>query len=385
MKTITFYCNWGVSKKNGKHYLASVHSRYLLEAAKRFERVSLISKEVEYNEQHDQCIDNIAKCYLLPKFSSYISAVKHIKSITNTLKKCIYSGEVFYIRSPEPFSWYLHLINKNNNRAKLVYHFASNPLEAIENKINDSWVVKKVKKTLYYPEFLMNCYAANRNITTCNGKGLKKNLEKFFHKKVSILNESTLNYEDYFQRENTCAERRIKLLYVGYIRAAKGLDYLIEALSDIEKKDPEKYSLTIIGDGDYTPQLREHIKKHDLKTPVCFKGHMAFGKQLLDNYRNHDIFILPSLSEGSPRVVVEAMANSIPVIATKCWQYKNVLANGRGICVTPKSSQEIVNAIHEITENEKIRKKMISLSFEYAKELSLQSYFDNFQRVINES
>ncbi|WP_155486568.1 glycosyltransferase family 4 protein, partial [Vibrio campbellii] len=75
------------------------------------------------------------------------------------------------------------------------------------------------------------------------------------------------------------------------------------------------------------------------------------------HYRRSDIFVFPSLSEGSPRVVVEAMAHGLPVIATDTGNTKYLLENDRGICVPSSNSDALTNAILALMDDSNLKTK----------------------------
>jgi glycosyltransferase involved in cell wall biosynthesis len=101
-----------------------------------------------------------------------------------------------------------------------------------------------------------------------------------------------------------------KLLFVGRFTEQKGLSFLLKALSNIQS---ENWSLDIYGYGPLEEELKELSRKLLIESKVVFHG-------VSDNmpmvYQEADLLVLPSLYEGMPNVVLEAMASGLPVIAT---------------------------------------------------------------------
>jgi glycosyltransferase involved in cell wall biosynthesis len=94
-------------------------------------------------------------------------------------------------------------------------------------------------------------------------------------------------------------------------------------------------------------------------------------------YKHNDIFILPSISEGTPRVLIEAMANRLLVIATNVGGVPFTINNNKnGILIEPKSSDQICCAIKEILKNDEKREQIMEEAFEFAKENTLESFVD---------
>ena len=122
----------------------------------------------------------------------------------------------------------------------------------------------------------------------------------------------------------------------------KGLDYLLEALSDLAKVYPD-ISLSIIGEqkkGGHTERL---IKKLSLEDRVSFFSNIT-RKELRKTYCEAEIAIIPSLYEGFGFAAIEAMACGVPLISTSGGALPEVIKDA-GIIIPPKNSKEIYNSI----------------------------------------
>jgi len=150
------------------------------------------------------------------------------------------------------------------------------------------------------------------------------------------------------------------ILFVGRLDAVKGLKYLIAAFRVIESRFP-KIKLVIVGDGPERNQLKRIATQN-----VIFTGNVL-GNELIDIFRGAEIFVLPSIAEGSPLAVLEAMSCGIPVISTTVGEIPYLLSDGRGILVRPCSVGELVEAITFLLENEDVRRRMGLKSREYIK------------------
>jgi len=148
------------------------------------------------------------------------------------------------------------------------------------------------------------------------------------------------------------------ILFVGRLDVVKGLKYLIAAFKLVESKFPE-VKLVIVGDGPEKERLRRMASEN-----VIFTG-KVLGDKLIDIFRGAEMFILPSVAEGSPLAVLEAMSCGIPVVSTAVGEIPHILSEGKGLLVKPCSVNELANAISFLLENEDIRKKMSIKSREY--------------------
>ena len=108
-----------------------------------------------------------------------------------------------------------------------------------------------------------------------------------------------------------------KLLYVGRLHNLKGLRELIKALSILEQTG-RACELDIVAarqEPVYT-QLRGLAEQLGVAGRIHWRGFVPFGEDLFEFYRAADIFVLPSYTEGFPRVLWEAAANCCPLVAT---------------------------------------------------------------------
>ncbi|ABA89039.1 glycosyltransferase [Syntrophotalea carbinolica DSM 2380] len=379
-KKLLFYCNWGVSVKNGVFYISQLHNEYLKKSESYFSDVILLSKEKEYHYT-DVPINKTIKVNLLPRFESYLSSLRYFKCIYKSIKMLSTTFDIAYLRTPEPFSWLFHIYKGRNT--KLVYHYASNPIEAIWGKINDGIFFKILKTILFLPEYLLTLYVAKKNTATCNGEGLKNSLEKFGFCSFTILNESTLTSSSYLNnyRPITTFEFPIKLLYVGFIRPAKGLDFLFEAVSYLTHKEKMKVTIDIVGDGEYISHLKRLSSSLDISCSTFFHGYLPLGEDIYNLYRSSDIFVLPSLSEGSPRVILEAMANCLPVVSTNVGNIPNLLARDRGILVDVKDPMMIKDAIIKLVKDPTYADIVCKNAYIFSKSRSIDAFFNDFSDI----
>lgn len=128
--------------------------------------------------------------------------------------------------------------------------------------------------------------------------------------------------------------------FAGRLSQEKGARYLIEAASEM-KHHGKRYKLLIMGDGPERECLSSMVKKAGLDRDVLFTGFLENSEEWLPAL---DIFVLPSLTEGTPMALLEAMAMGIPVIASAVGGVPDVIEDGiNGFLVPPGESR----AIHE--------------------------------------
>ncbi len=168
-----------------------------------------------------------------------------------------------------------------------------------------------------------------------------------------------------------------KLLFVGYLRPEKGIHRLLDAFEALHKTRPLK--LTLVGGTDKSTnaeaQAHERIRNSPYRDDITLTGWLDFGEPLFDLYRSHDVFVLPSLSEGTPRTLVEARAFGCPVVATRAGGIPSSVEHGKnGLLVEPNDSRGLAAAIDRILSDEPLRMSLIHEGLRGSSEQSLEAF-----------
>ncbi len=150
-------------------------------------------------------------------------------------------------------------------------------------------------------------------------------------------------------------ENKKIILFTGWLIERKGIRYLLEGYSRVVKKHPESI-LLIIGEGPLKEKLQQTTKYLKLENQVVFLGR-KHPDEMPHYISACDIFILPSLAEGMPNVVMEAMASGKAVIATNVQGTLDLLDN-YGVLINPKSSNEIASSLDKLLKNPRLIEKL---------------------------
>lgn len=153
-----------------------------------------------------------------------------------------------------------------------------------------------------------------------NSEGLRERALQFENKYDIKIIENGVDCSFFFPVEKEPGEF-IQILFVSRLIEGKGLQYIIPSLRDVKAYVKEKCGkpirLTVIGDGPYRKNLEDIVRQTGNSDIVVFEGRKA-KEQVRQYYQNADLFLLPSLSEGMPNVVLEAMACGLPILMTPC-------------------------------------------------------------------
>ena len=111
--------------------------------------------------------------------------------------------------------------------------------------------------------------------------------------------------------------KKVRVLTIGRLIPRKGFQFLIRALPQIiEKTETHDFEIEIVGDGPYQGELLKLSEDLGVASHIRFAGSVPYS-ELPQKYRDADVFILPSLAEGMPLVVLEAMGTGLPIVASR--------------------------------------------------------------------
>lgn len=195
----------------------------------------------------------------------------------------------------------------------------------------------------------------------------------------------TVTYKPDFEQKGA---KQVNLLYAGRLSRIKGVEYLIEAFSTVLNRLPDKdVRLSIVGDGDMRGRAEELAARLSVREKIEFLGKIP-PEEVRKLYAKCDIFVLPSLNEGMPMVLLEAMACGLAIICTDMPSLRLLVEHGRnGFIVEKSNSQAIAGAICSyiaaapglIREHGRIsRQKALAMRWQD----TAQKYREYYQRVL---
>lgn len=153
------------------------------------------------------------------------------------------------------------------------------------------------------------------------------------------------------------SEETVRVLTVGRLVPEKAHDILLKACSLI---DHHKYLflLTIIGDGENRHELEQICRRHSLESVVRFTGALPHSV-VLREYQKHDIFAISSISEGSPTVILEAMAVGLPIVAPHLRGIPEVVESEKeGLLYDTGSADKLSEALLRLIYDRNLRVKL---------------------------
>lgn len=179
-----------------------------------------------------------------------------------------------------------------------------------------------------------------------------------------------------------------KILTVGRLVPVKGIEYLIEAAAILlEENIP--VLLEIVGPWDnpsYFAQLTQLVRNRGIENQVIFPGRIPHGAEIFRLYREADVFALPSISEGTPKVLPEAMAKGLPIVATKVGGIPDQITDGvNGLLVNPGRVDELATALKSLYYNSELRYSMGREALKEAARYTIESQIGSVARWMMET
>ncbi len=162
----------------------------------------------------------------------------------------------------------------------------------------------------------------------------------------------------------------------------KGLKYLIEAAHILNtgfKFQVSSFKILIIGEGNQRPQFESLIKKYELENKVFLLGRIPEAFKYL---KALDIFVLPSLKEGFPWIILEAMTSQVPIISTNVGAISEIIESEKeGILVESKNPKILAEKILDLIKNPEKSQRLKNQARERVKEFSLQKMIEDTEKL----
>ena len=151
------------------------------------------------------------------------------------------------------------------------------------------------------------------------------------------------------------ADKGLRIAVVANLRPEKGHHVFLEAVSSLAPQHPHVQFL-IAGDGSMRGAIEAHIERDNLKDRVHLLGAILDIPAFLASL---DGFVLPSISEGFSNAVMEAMAASLPVVATDTGGTRDLVVDGEtGFVVPPRDARQLADRLDVLCRDAKLRRKM---------------------------
>ena len=315
-KKLFIFSNESIFTEDHKYYCDNLDLKSTPEGLNKKFEVNLLGRKSFKKRSHEI---KIKKIKIFNNIFSYLSEIKEASKNLDSK---------FLIISISPYTFLISVFLKILGRKPIVYLRSDGYGEY-------KAILGKIGPLIYH--FMFSITGAISNLISCR--------DYILHgKKGKIISPSQL--DSVWLRQPKNAEiKNFKLLYVGRIKVEKGIFALSELIRN--KRD---ITLTIIGaeKGGCNKINQSNIKILPTQNNKT---------KLIKYYDDHNIFVLPSLTEGHPMVLLEALARRRPVVIFD--EIKHVIGGKKGIFVTKRNFLSFLGTLNNIKKNyKKIQKDM---------------------------
>ncbi len=201
--------------------------------------------------------------------------------------------------------------------------------------------------------------------------------------KSFLINDEISKTSEIFLKENGKF-----FLFVGRLVGYKGIEYLIEAMKEVDAK------LIIVGEGPLENDLANLIKKNNLNSKIEMKGRIEDNNQFNAIYHSCYALVLPSITpnENFGVVQLEAMKCSKAIITTRLESGVPLVAkeNESSLLVEPKNSKQLAEAMNKLLDNPELTIQMGKKGFErfntkYQMKKFINEHYSLYQKIINKN
>jgi len=210
--------------------------------------------------------------------------------------------------------------------------------------------------------------------------GVKESLIEVLPNAIDTGGEPAKVYRRHFgDLPGQIREGDFVLGFVGRLSEEKGVKYLIEAMALI-KHEGLPVKLLVIGEGPEEESLLELVERLNIGDDVFFVG---FQNEMEKWYPEIDVFVLPSLTEGTPMSLLEAMAAGVPVVASDVGGVPDIIQTSvNGMLVKPEKPEELKGAIVSLFKDAALRERIAEWGLQTLRSrYSISSWIERLESV----
>lgn len=179
-------------------------------------------------------------------------------------------------------------------------------------------------------------------------------------------------------KNNCCIDKnKINILHIGRFTLAKNHIEMINAFCELKKKY-EGITLNLIGDGELKKQVEEHIS---LCQAEDFVKMLGLKDNVFPYLQKADVFILPSVYEGIPMTLIEAMGSGVPIVASRVGGIPDMITDGQEGLLCEPTSQSIAEAVDRMIADESLRKLCSENARDKAQLFSAKTMGEKYERL----
>ncbi len=274
------------------------------------------------------------------------------------------------------------VVQTHSVKSHFLYRLAVGPHQYPWVAFHHGYTAENLKVKLYNQLDRWSLSAATRVVTVCEAfarelqdKGVLKDRIEVIPNAIGTWNPSNNPMEVPGASPDTMV-----LLHVGRFSSEKNHTGLLRAAERIAVESPElDFRLVLVGDGLEKSAVETLAARGAMGSRIWFTGHQSDVRQF---FERADILTLPSWSEGSPNVILEAMAAGIPVVATRVGGIPDLVSDGQtGYLVEAGDEDALVERLRQLIGDRELRERLGAAGREKVKEFSVERHRERLLAV----
>lgn len=178
---------------------------------------------------------------------------------------------------------------------------------------------------------------------------------------------------------------KVKLLFIGRLIPRKGFERVIRALPVVKDRASREFEVEVVGSGDHREKLDQIAEALGVSELIKYVGTVPYDR-LEKSYQYADIFVLTSLSEGMPSVILEAMGCGLPVVASDVGGNNELVKDGiNGYLIKGDDKQKLAADLVRLIDDEALRVRMGRKSREMARQYDWQEIMGRYNELYLEN
>lgn len=362
--------------RQNKLWMSSPIGRWLDELSFYFEEVHLLlfTEDIK-KKQHDMYLTSGSiKLIDLGSKGNYFNFFSKRKRVLKECNKWSGKFDYFMIRgftSLQNFIWF-RLKVKQGKIFYLVRSLKQPRTIRILKPLSFIAYLSNFKKEILFKRILNS-----KPILISNSILIANELQSYINNSVGFAPSNILSSKEAptFSFNDNRSNPIFNFLFVGRVSKMKGFEELIESLMWYKKQISDNFIMHIVGDMDqnYYSAYKPIIESYGLTENVIFHGRLSFNDDLFKLYASADVFILPSHSEGFPRVIWEAALFSCPLLVTDVGGIPSFLKHKvNAYLIKPQSVNDLFLGVKYLTQNYTEQKEISQNAYELALQNTLE-------------
>ena len=212
-------------------------------------------------------------------------------------------------------------------------------------------------------------------------------IRRLFRRTAHFVSTNVIRESEFAPLHVSPLSDPLRLLFVGRMNVLKGLRELLAAVAELNRQG-HACVLEVVAplQEPIYGELIQLAARLGITERLRWRGFVPYGPKLFAHYREADILVLPTYTEGFPRVVWEAAANNCPVVTTAVGGIPAILTHEQhALLIPPRDARAIVSAIKRLATDTELREHLVAKARELALDFTVKSSAERLAQILEEA